>query len=167
MLHLLSCIAYRNNIYVAFATSKVEWMITVYNPMNDVWNNVNRNYKLVNYQGRLIIANDRLFFAQVCYPRTYAFVYKFISIFEIKIKDRLLIPITHIIQLEDMQYNKDSSSHCIFGIGNKITIVGYMKGFVITFDVSTNEQEEIGYNDIESIWNHTRIYPPKYTLISP
>ena len=186
-----SCITYKNNIYVAFqtsiyewmiATSIYEWMIAVYNPVNDVWNNFNQNHemncKLNDDDGRLIIANDRLFFAQVCYPRRNTFLYnnKSISIFEINIENRLLIPITKIIQPQDMEYNRYLTTHCIFGLNNKIIIVGFMKDLVITFDVSSNEQEEIGYNNIifgyhytknKSTWNYDHIYPFKYTLVSP
>ena len=165
-----SCIMYKSNIYVAYYTSKAEWMVAVYNPMNDVWNNLNMNIKTLNIchdEGRLIIANDRLFFAQVCYPRTITFKHKSISIFELNIEDRLFIPITIIIRPNDMQYNRYLPSHCIFGINNKITIVGYMKDIVITFDVSTNEEREIGYNYTRIRWYHGHIYPLKYTLVSP
>ena len=95
--YLLSCIMYKNNIYVAFNTSKEEWMM-VYNPKDDAWNNLGGTEKLVEYiegDGRLIIVDDCLFYANVSYGHYYK-DRSILSIFEIKIEDRLLIPITKI-----------------------------------------------------------------------
>ena len=36
----LSCIMYQNNIYIAFTTTKFEWMMVVYNPKDDAWSNL-------------------------------------------------------------------------------------------------------------------------------
>ena len=144
-------------------------MIAIYNPMNDVWNNFSQNHEINDIhivEGRLIIANDRLFLAQVCLL-TYNDVFKSISIYEVNIEDKLLDPITEINRSNDMQYMRLFSSQCIFGIGNKISIIRYIKDIVITFDVSTNEEEEIRYNSIELIWHHHHIYPFKYILVSP
>ena len=44
-----SCITYKNNIYVLFHISRGEWMIAEYNPMNDIWNNINVNIKRYNF----------------------------------------------------------------------------------------------------------------------
>ena len=97
---------YKDNIYIAFNTSKIEWTIVEYNPTNDVWNNFNQNHEInyiLNDEGRLTIANDCLFFVKVCYPRTlnFTFTHKSISIFELNIEDKLLIPVTKIFHLEE------------------------------------------------------------------
>ena len=166
-----SCITYKNNIYIAFNTS-IEWMILAkYNPTNDKWNNFNvdilRYYPSPN-EGRLIIANDCLFFASVnCFRINRHGIYNSIVIFELNIENRLFIQIKRIDEPIELQYNWVLPSHCIFGIGNKITIIGYKKDIVITFDISTNKQEETRYNDNGLVLEHERIYPFKYTSVSP
>ena len=120
-----------------------------------------------SFEGRLIIANDPLFFAQVCYQLINTYAYTSISIFEINTEDKLLILITIIIWPKDMQYNRHLPCHCIFGIGNKIIIMKYLIDIIMTFDVSTNEQEEIGYNEDNFLWCNGPFYPFKCTLVSP
>ena len=93
----VSCIMYKNNIYIAFTTTEFEWMMVVYNPKNDAWSNLRLGIQQVDYSkigARLIIADDRLFFVHTCYYLSIKGT--IISIFEIKIEDRLFIPITKI-----------------------------------------------------------------------
>ena len=182
-----SCVTYKNNIYMISdiyirpILHKVE--LSVYDPINDAWNKLDLNIKIdgsnyFNYDGKLIIANDSLFFVIVCgvRPDTY------ILIFEMKIEDRLLIPIIKIIRPRQMQCNSRMQCDLICGLDKKILIFGYMKDVNITYDVSTNEQEELKYDDSRTYvcirsGNHictcdttTReggFYPFKYTLVSP
>ena len=122
-------------------------------------------YKCTNYikdVGRLIIADDRLFFADVCYDY-YPRHSSIISIFEMKIEDRLLIPITKITWPNE---NGSFPHKFIYGLRNKITIMSNKTNIGITFDVSTNEQHKFRHNDFGES-NSFGIYPFKYTLLSP
>ena len=96
---------YKNNIYLAFITTKDEWMMVVYNPKDDAWSNFGLSIKKTNYVkngAKLIIEDDCLFFAHVCCD--YYFANRtIITINEMKIEDRLLIPITKITWLEEMK----------------------------------------------------------------
>ena len=94
----ISCIMYKNNIYIAFTTTELEWMMVIYNPKDDAWSNlgldIQHSHNLQN-GARLIIANDHLFFVHI---RDYLSIRgTIISILEIKIEDRLFIPITKIL----------------------------------------------------------------------
>ena len=75
----------------------------VYNLKDDAWSNLGLSRKSTKYiedGARLIIVDDRLFFAHVCY---YPFASKtLISIFEMEIEDRLFIPITKITCPKEM-----------------------------------------------------------------
>ena len=184
---LSSCVTYKNNIYMISDISlrpihKVE--LLVYDPINDAWNKLDPNIKLDhhnyldNYDGKLIIANDSLFLVIVCNLGDD----RYILIFEMKIEDRLLIPIIKIIRSRQMQCDSYMGSDLICGLDKKILIFGYMKDVNITYDVSTNEQEELKYDDnrtyvcIKSDYNICTcsntsrkggFYPFKYTLVSP
>ena len=79
-----------------------------------------------------------------------------ISIFELKIEDRLLIPITK-ITCPNENFGVYPYKN-IFGLGNKITIMRNIKDICITFDVSTNEQHEFRNNDFGRC-NAFDIYP--------
>ena len=64
--------------------------MVIYNSMNVAWSDFNLNMKDVidlDYTGKSIIANDCLFFAQICYSRKCNVANKFISILEINIID--------------------------------------------------------------------------------
>ena len=54
----------------------------------------------------------------------------------------------------------------IFGFGNKMSIIEYIKHIGITFDVFTNEQQDFGNNSIRN-HKYCKIQPIKYTLVSP
>ena len=142
--YLFSCIKYKDNIYVVFFTLEDKWMMMVYNPINDTWNKFDLDIEKyeVSYEGKLIIANDCLFFAQVCNVERYSHNNKFISRFEINTKDRLLIPIIEITQPRKMRYIGYMSHNLIFGFENKISIIEYIRHIGITYDVSTSEQQE-------------------------
>ena len=161
----VSCVTYKNNIYVAIRTLDKKLMMVVYNPILDLWNNFDTNIKS-NDDGRLIIANDRLFYAQVNFNGT---MWNYtISIFEIKIEDKLLIPIIQIIGPFDDCTEHGFGPICaenIIGIGNKITIMRDNKS--ITYNVCTHEQEV--RNNIVNHWDiHCHvIHPFNYTLVSP
>ena len=163
----LSCIMYKNNIYIAFTTTKFEWMMVVYNPKDDAWSNLGlgiRSSECSHYGARLIIANDHLFLAHVCYYTSTRGT--IISIFEIKIEDRLFIPITKITCQEKMTNIHGFPYKFIFGLGNKITIMRNINDVGITFNLSTNELQEFRNNDFREC-NFFGIYPFKYTLVSP
>ena len=154
-------VTYKNNIYVAISTSKEQLTIVVYNPIHDLWNKFDTNLENNYYNGRLIIANGRLFFAQVCNST--------ISIFEMNIEDKLLIPMIKIRCPKEMQSCAEWSmqANFIFGFNNKITIMAYHKDVGITYDVCTHEQKEFRNNIAKNcIYGHI-IYPFKCTLVSP
>ena len=158
-----SCVTYKNDIYIAICTLDKKLMMVVYNPILDLWNNFDTNIESNDDNGRLIIANGRLFYAQVNYNRT--MINYTISIFEMEIKDKLLIPIIQIIGPFDILTELGCHpiyTKRIFGFGNKITIMRYKKS--ITYNVCTHEQEEIRNN----IVNHCDgIHPYNCTLVSP
>ena len=59
---------YKNNMYIAFSTLDEKWMMVVYNPKDDAWSNLNLSQEETYYspyEGRLIIADDCLFFVSV------------------------------------------------------------------------------------------------------
>ena len=95
------CIMYKNHIYVAISDRKDdESMMAIYDPINDAWNKFNLNIeKHERYSSRLIIVANRLFF-----PNAYRDIHNYISIFEMKTKDRLLIPIIKIVRPKSMQH---------------------------------------------------------------
>ena len=64
-------------------------MMVVYNPLHDTWNNFDIDIERDDSNQRLIIANSRLFYAQVDFNDTMQ--NHTISIFEMKIEDKLLI----------------------------------------------------------------------------
>ena len=68
--------------------------MVVWNPINDIWNKFDQGAKKyeVYFQGRLIIAHDCLLLAQFCTVERCNHENKYNSIFEIKTKDRSLIP---------------------------------------------------------------------------
>ena len=114
-----SCTTYKNNIYVVFCTSEGKLMIAIYDLKTDAWNNLDLNVENDEYlylsrgEGKLIIANGCLFFPRVSFILNDCFI----LISELKIEDRLLIPIIKI----------KPQVHCIsfgsiFGFGNKIII---------------------------------------------
>ena len=154
----LSCITYKNDIYVAICTPDKKLMMVVYNPLHDAWKEFDTNSRGNARDGRLMIANDRLFYTQVNYNETYT-----ISIFEMEIEDKLLIPIIQIMSPFDyLTENKYTATENIFGFGNKIIIMRYKKG--ITYNVCTHEQEEIRNNIINQF---NVIHPFNCTLVSP
>ena len=180
-----SCVTYKNNIYMISdiymrpTLHKVE--LSVYDPINDAWNKLDLNINIDgsnyhNYDGKLIIANDSLFLVIVCSLQFDIYI----LIFEMKIEDRLFIPIIKIIRPRQMQSHMGSDLIC--GLDKKIFIFGYMKDVNITYNVSTNEQEELKYDDSRTYvcirsGNHIctcdntgrkgGFYPFKYTLVSP
>ena len=115
----LSSVTYKNSIYVAITTSEKKLMMVVYNPIHDLWNTFDTNIKSYNNNGRLIIANGRLFYAQVCDLDT-TMQNSTISIFEMNIKDKLLIPMIQILCPKEMQCDEQyMQARFIFGFNNK------------------------------------------------
>ena len=110
----------------------------------------------------MIIASDHLFLAHVCYYTSFGII----SIFEIKIEDRLFVPITKITCQDEMTNICGFPCKFIFGLGNKITIMRNINDVGITFNLSTNEQQEFRNNDFREC-KFFGIYPFKYTLVSP
>ena len=64
-------------------------MMVVYNPLYDTWNNFGMDVERDDSNRRLIIANNRFFYAQIDFNDTMQ--NHTISIFEMKIEDKLLI----------------------------------------------------------------------------
>ena len=158
-----SCVTYKNDIYVAICTQDKKLMMAIYNPILDLWNNFDTNIESNDDDGRLIIANGRLFYVQVNFNGTMKNYT--ISIFEMEIEDKLLIPIIQIISPFDYLTEHGCNiinAKKIFGFGNKITIMKYKKG--ITYNVCTHEQEEIRNN---IVYHCNVIHPFNYTLVSP
>ena len=167
-----SCITYKNNIYVAFSTSKHKLMIVVYNPTNDVWIEVYLN--IMNDKSskdflnrRFIIVDGRLFYIQVCNWKL-STINCIVSIWEMKIEDRFLIPITKIISPYMMHCNSEhyslehvSQANFKFHVYNKIIILQYKKDVGITYIIHTN-----GHIDIGRYYGFG-IHPFKLTLVSP
>ena len=89
--------------------------------------------------------------------------------FKINTKYRFLIPIIKITLLVEMQYCKCFQSEyvIIFGLGNKITIIGYKKEVDIIYNVSTNKEEDFIRKMERNNFASTSICPFKYTLVSP
>ena len=54
----------------------------------------------------------------------------------------------------------------LFGFGNKICIIEYIRQVGIAYDISTNEQQEFRNNSIEKD-NYCKIHPFWYILVSP
>lgn len=72
-------------------------MVVVYKPMDDTWNKLNIIFpNRKENSGRLVIANDRLFFVQGVYLENIYYEDKSISIIEVKIEERVSIPIVNI-----------------------------------------------------------------------
>ena len=97
-----SCVTYKNDIYVAISIPRKKLMMVVYNPIHDLWNTFDTNIKSNDNNGRLIIANGRLFYTQVCDLDT-TMQNSTISIFEMNIEDKLLIPMIQIWCPKEMQ----------------------------------------------------------------
>ena len=164
-LYPFSCVTYKNDIYVAIST-RMKLMMVVYNPIHDLWNKFDTNIESFydNY-GRFIIANGRLFYAQVL---DITMQNSTISIFEMNTKDKLLIPMIQILCPKEMQRDERiMQAGFIFGFNNKITIMAYKKDVGITYDVCTHEQKEFRNNIIEIFLYDDVIYPFKCTLVSP
>ena len=128
---------YKKNIYIAFITKKFEWMMVVYNPKDDAWSNLGLQpgHPTKNI-AKLIIANDHLLLAHVCcYLSTRGTT--IISIFEVKIEDKLFLPITKITCQEEMTNVYGFPCKFIFGLSNKITIMQNINDVGITFNSST------------------------------
>ena len=140
-------------------------MMVVYNPIHDLWNTFDTNIESIDKNGRLIIANGRLFYAQVCDLDTTSII----SIFEMNIEDKLLIPMIQIRCPKEMQciewYMQVSF---IFGFNNKIIIMGYKKDVGITYDVCIDEKKEFTRLNIDkkNLFGDV-IFPFKRTLVSP
>ena len=66
---------------------------------------------------------------------------KYISSFEKKPEDRLLILVIKIVRPIEMLYNDYGQKIIIFGLGNKITMIGYKMNVDITYNVSTNKED--------------------------
>ena len=162
-----SSVTYKNNIYVAISTSEKKLVMVVYNPIHDLWNTFDSNIESYDNYGRLIIANGRLFYVQVCDLDT-TMQNSTISIFEIIIEDKSLIPIIQIMCPKEMQCHKRyMQAKFIFGFNNKITIMAYKKDVGITYDVCTHEQKEFRNSIAKNYLYDDVIYPFKYTLVSP
>ena len=156
----VSCIMYKNNMYIAFSTLDKNHMMVVYNPKDDSWSNLcllskERSYCLSE---RLIIADDRLFFVFIYYYN-YTMDNTTIAIFELKIEDRLFIQITKFTCTHDFWGCN------IIGLGDKIIIM--IKNIFMTFNISTNEQQVFRNNDVAENGFQYAKYPYKYTLVSP
>ena len=155
-----SCKFYKNNIYVVFNTPKYKVMMVVYDPRIDTWNSLDLNIK--NYErildGKLIIADDHLFFVQINGMENNMFI------FEVKNEDRLLISIIKVIQLRQTQLH---SFHSIFGFGNKITMIDFREQIGFTYNVDTNKQESFKVNKNFYINDVRKSQPFIYTLVSP
>ena len=168
-LSTFSCVTYKNDIYVAISTLGKKLMMLVYNPIHDLWNKFNTNIERNDNIGRLIIANGRLFYAQVCYLDTIMQNSTAISIFEMNIEDKLLIPMIQIMCPKEMECDEGCmKAGFTFGFNNKITIMAYKKDVGITYDVCTHEQKEFRNNiALEKKYYVGDMYPFKYTLVSP
>ena len=143
-------------------------MMVVYNPIHDVWNTFDTNIESFYGCGRLIIANGRLFYAQICDLGIILQNNK-ISIFEMNIEDKLLIPMIQIRCPKEMQCDGwCMQAKFIFGFNNKITIMAYKTDVGITYDVCTHEQKEFRNNIAKNcLYGESVIYPFKCTLVSP
>ena len=159
---------YKNNMYIGFLTTKAKWMMVVYNPKNDAWSNLGLSIKRIAFTrdgGRLIIADDFLFFVHV--EHYYSTNATIISIFEMKIEDRLFIPITKFTCTHELFGRGFSHLNLIIGLGNKITMIRYRKDIGITFDVSTNEHQECRNNYVVECTDDFGMYHFKFTSVSP
>ena len=168
-LYPFSCVTYKNDIYVAISTPRKKLvMMVVYNPIHDLWNMFDINIE--SFYGkyeRLIIANGHLFYVQVCDLDT-TMQNSTISIFEMNIEDKLLIPMIQFLCPKEMQCDERYfQAGFIFGFNNKITIMAYRKDVGITYDVCTHEQEEFRNNIAKNCLYNDVIYALKCTLISP
>ena len=166
-LYPFSCITYKNNIYVAISTPRKKLMMVVYNPIQDLWNTIDTNIESNDNNRRLIIANGHLFYAQVCDLDT-TMQNSTISIFEMNIEDKLLIPMIQIMCPKEMQCDERyMQGRFIFGSNNKITIIAPKKDVGITYDVCTHEQKEFRNIIAKNCFHGNVIYPFKCTLVSP
>ena len=112
--------------------------MVVYNPIHDLWNMFDTTIESSDHNGRLVIANGRLFYAQVCDLDTIMQNSK-ISIFEMNIEDKLLIPMIQIWCPKEMQCDERyMQAKFIFGFNNKTTIMAYKKDVGITYNVCTH-----------------------------
>ena len=162
--HPLLSVTYKNNIYIAISTSQKKLMMVVYNPIHDLWNTFDTNIESNNNNGRLIIANGRLLYAQVCTTMQNSTI----SIFEMNIEDKLLIPMIQILYPKEMQCDERyMQAKFILGFNNKITIMAYKKDVGITYNVCTHEQKEFRNNITNKCLYNDVIYPFKCTLVSP
>ena len=162
-----SCIMYKNNIYIAFYTLE-DYKLVVYNPKDDAWSNLclskQKTYGFPEGYGvRLIIADDRLFFVYVY--NNYSMNRTTITIFEMKIEDRMFIQITQLTCTHD--FLGWFLHNSIIGLGNKIIIKKDVKDVLMTFNMSTNEQQVFRNNDATRFSWGFSMYPYKYTLVSP
>ena len=161
-----SSITYKNDIYVAISTPRKKLlMMVVYNPIHDLWNMFDTNIESYHGDyGRLIIANGRLFYAQVC-CLDFTMQNSTISIFEMNIEDKLLIPMIQFLSPKEMKLNEQLfQPKFIFGFNNKITIMAYKKDVGITYDVCTHEQKEFRNNIAKKNLYDDVIYALKCTL---
>ena len=161
-----SCIMYKNNMYISFFTLDEKWMMVVYNPKDDAWSNLYLSKEETYYSpygGRLIIADDRLFFVYI--DNYLSRNNTTIAIFEMKIEDRLFIQITKFTCTHD--FLGYFSYNSIIGLGNKITIMKNIKDIFMTFNMSTNEQQVFRNNNVVECDFEYGKYPYKYTLVSP
>ena len=162
-----SCVTYKNNIYVAISTPRNKLLMVVYNPIHDLWNKLDTNIESYYDKGRLMIANGCLFYAQACDSDT-TMQNSTISIFEMNIEDKLLIPMIQILCPNEMQRKEWAmQGKYIFGFNNKITLMAYKKDVGITYNVCTHEQKEFRNNIAKSCLHGDVIYPFKCTLVSP
>ena len=160
------CVTYKNDIYVGISSQRKKLMMVVYNPIHDLWNKFDINIESFHDNGRLIIANGCLFYAQDCnLDRTIQ--NSTISIFEMNIEDKLWIPMIQILCPNEMHDEWVVQGKFIFGLNNKITIVAYKKDVGITYDVCTHEQKEFRNNIAKNCLYGDVIYPFKCTLVSP
>ena len=167
-LYPFSSITYKNDIYVAISTLERKLIMVVYNPIHDLWNTFDTKKECFYDTGRLIIANGRLFYAQVCDLNT-TMQNSTILIFEMNNEDKLLIPMIQIWCPKEMQQDgkQNMQAECIFGFNNKIIIMAYKKDVGITYDVCTHEQKEFRNNIAKNCLHGNVIYPFKCTLVSP
>ena len=162
-----SCIMYKNNMYIAFLTLDDKWMMVVYNPKDDAWSYLGLNKEETYYStfgGQLIIANDRLFYVYVdnCYSKNNTTI----AIYEMKIEDRLFIQITKFTCTHD--FFGYFSYNSTYAFGNKIFIMKNIKDIFMTFNISTNEQQQVfRNNNVAKCSCAFGKYPYKYTLVSP
>ena len=160
-----SCVTNKNDINVAICTPDKKLMMAVYNPILDLWNNFDTNIESNDDNKRLIIANGCLFYAQIDFNDTIGNHTS--SIFEMKIEDKILIPIIQIINPLERGYPNVIRSSLIFGFSNEITIMRYKKDIGLTYNVCTHEQEEFRNNIFGNCKYGGVIYRFKCIIVLP